>query len=375
MIRSRTSSARNQATRAVADPSRGRYLISTIATLVMALAFPPAIALDTSLAANVPPGGQSTVHFRGPGMKQCPGLHALVGIRHDQNTIVCMEIDTNFLAAAWGPVDFVSAPPAAGLPQQWPATADPPLRTTTPAYSGPSMHWCGPGAVVVGYDGETNRLTCRLLGPADAARPGPHPLMAVRVDGPANVAGPGHSLTQYPFTDLNGQRSTLHACPAGWAVMGLHLSGNTFLCGLVYPPDASLPVSAIDPRDTTRAWATVGAATTGIFVASNQASRTFSDRLDALRAQGVSGANSCSSNATTIELRDRFGRTVNVARGNRAAVALAGGSRNSLLRWKCGMIQRTVGCPQSSNVLDVAEFSTQGVLMRCLTRTPAPWFP
>jgi hypothetical protein len=284
----------------------------------------------------------------------------LAGIRHDRAEILCMQlpegVSMRFLVS--------SLPLADGAPRyRWPSSAAPNRRI--PGYTGPDMHWCGPDRVVVGYNGQANMLQCAELvsGAIDV----------LRVDGPL-AGGAPH---QYAYADGAGSRYIMHACPEGWALVGLHLGGNTFLCGLVYRPGPSLAVSDLGPLYSGQPSPQLGSVFRGMFLDWRHVMTPFTDELlqthfePYVNAQGVSR---CTSPTSSVRLRDRFNRDVEIAHGARGAVALRGGSGNTLL-WFCGSVWRSTSCPPAANVADVAGFLPNAVWLRCLRRTPAPWTP
>jgi hypothetical protein len=322
------------------------------------------IALDTSLK-GTPPSGSLFVVQDGGTNRACPLGSVIAGIRHDQGELLCLRIDTERFELGEQELD---GPAGAGrrLPlSQWPDTATSAQRTV--GYSGPSLHWCGAGRAMQAYNAGINTFSCQTLTARSNAEP-PAPLLAMRIDASPQLAGPGHRLTVHRYTDRNNRSQTLHACPEGWALMGLHLDGNIFLCGLVYPPAAAVPLSAIDFADPNRAWMQVGAITTGFTGA--RPLETFTDELRRLRNIG----SLCPSG--DIVLRDRFGRSVTVTQGARGGVAVANSSAPFVpVSWACGTLPRLTNCPTGTNTFDVAQYQSGLLLMRCLRRTPAAWTP
>ncbi len=174
---------------------RVRNLLSTllpalIATLTLS-AVPGAVRAAEFVDGNTPPTVRNSMH-------SCPPFSIVTGVNVAANHLLCLE---NPLTSSER-VDTSS---------QWPPDA---VTRAAYAYTGPSIHWCGPDQYVTGVDVLNNRFNCARFPTATTTLNYTQRLGTIVVNGAPNPT----------------QRSGMHACPAGTVLVGAHFGNNTFLC-------------------------------------------------------------------------------------------------------------------------------------------------
>jgi len=171
----------------------------TLPVLLTALAL--SASLGTAQAAefvdgNTPPTVRNNMH-------SCPSFSIITGVNVAANHLLCLG---GFIDAG-GPLTTAER---VDLGSQWPPDA---VTRAAYAYTGPTMHWCGPDQYVTGIDVLNNRFNC-------ARFPTASNINFTQRLGPI-VIDPGTSPTV---------RNNMHACPRGTVLVGAHFTNNTFLC-------------------------------------------------------------------------------------------------------------------------------------------------
>jgi hypothetical protein len=149
---------------------------------------------------NNPPTVRNNMH-------SCPTSAIVTGVNVGANQLLCLG---NFVDIGGPLTTGERVDSGVQTTNQWPPDA---VTRAAYAYTGPTMHWCGPDQYVTGVDVLNNRFNCARFPSATNINYTPR-LGNVVLD-------PGTSPTV---------RGGMHACPRGTVLVGAHFGNNTFLC-------------------------------------------------------------------------------------------------------------------------------------------------
>lgn len=167
--------------------------LSLLLSILALFAFLGTARAAETVDGNTPPTVRNNMH-------SCPSFNIITGVNVAANHLLCLG---SF-------VDIAGSLTTAERVDQgtvWPPDA---VTRAAYAYTGPTMHWCGPDQYMTGVDVLNNRFNCARFPTA------------------SNI-----NYTQHlgPIViDSTTQRNGMHACPRGTVLVGAHFTNNTFLC-------------------------------------------------------------------------------------------------------------------------------------------------
>ncbi len=282
-------------------------------------------------------------------IRGCPDGFAISGIHGGDNVLLCMRM----LRPGYQ-LSTVATPSVGNTAtSQFTPATQPAL-----GYRGPTFHWCGPNRFMVGIDlqNNTNTLLCSTWSASPPVSGG----LRLVVDQP-----PAHTV-----------RNNLHACPQGWALVGVHLSQNIFLCGEVVPATAPPPPPPPpSPFTVERPFATPTGSTDVVRSEPNY------HQCDALQMRVFYGD------------PQNAGMHINLAKGQSKALTIAtntpiSDSRPSnnenprgtvvywrAIKWECrdpgSVVAKLLHCPSDANLVKISRSAnSSNIYMDCVIRRP-----
>ena len=279
-------------------------------------------------------------------IRGCPDGFAVSGIHAGNNVLLCMRM----LRPGYQ-LSTVATPSAGNTATSRFTPA------TQPAlgYRGPDFHWCGPNRFMVGIDlqNQTNTLLCSVWSASPPVSGG----LRLVVDQPPAAT----------------QRNGLHACPQGWALVGVHLEQNIFLCGEVVPATAPPPPPPPPaPITVERPFATPVGSTEVIRSEPNY------HRCDALQMRVFYG-----DSGTHINLAKGENKAMMISMGTPLSTRTPSDDENPrgtvtqwrTIGWECrnpgSVVPKKLYCPGDANLVKISRSANNSnIYMDCVIRRP-----
>jgi hypothetical protein len=146
---------------------------------------------------NNPPTVRNNMH-------SCPPGSIVTGVNVAANQLLCLN---TFVTLSGNLTTAERVDTGVQANNQWPPDA---VTRAEYAYSGPTMHWCGPDQYVTGVHVLNNSFNCAQFPSGSNRNYTPHL---------------GHVIL-----DTGTVRNNMHACPLGAVLVGAHFSNGVFLC-------------------------------------------------------------------------------------------------------------------------------------------------